>query len=134
RRIFLHCTSGGQSCLAKSPVEGRTRRCRPVGTALARRLQARLASPDAWERSCMKTIYSPLHAGHGGTMELVAGALVPGFEKPSRAEYIRQRVEDVKLGPILGPEAHDLAAAKRIHRADYIDFLPAVYPAWEASG
>lgn len=82
----------------------------------------------------MKTIYSPLHAGHGGTMELVAGALVPGFEKPSRAEYIRQRVEDVKLGPILGPEAHDLAAAKRIHRADYIDFLPAVYPAWEASG
>lgn len=82
----------------------------------------------------MKTVYSPLHAGHGGTMELVAGEIVPGFEKPSRAEIIRARVESEKLGPVLPPRPHDLTAAKRIHRADYIDFLPTVYPAWEASG
>ena len=82
----------------------------------------------------MKTVYSPLHAGHAGTMELVSGALVPGFEKPSRAEIIRARVESEKLGPVLSPETHDLAAAKRVHRADYVDFLPTVYPAWEASG
>ena len=82
----------------------------------------------------MKTVYSPLHAGHAGTMELISGAIVPGFEKPSRAEIIRARVESEKLGPILPPQAHDLAAAKRVHRADYIDFLPTVYPAWEASG
>ena len=82
----------------------------------------------------MKTVYSPLHAGHAGTMELVSGALVPGFEKPSRAEIIRARVESEKLGPVLPPATHDLAAAKRVHRADYVDFLPTVYPAWEASG
>ena len=41
----------------------------------------------------MKTVFSPLHAGHSGQMELVAGAIVPGFEKPSRAEIIRARVE-----------------------------------------
>jgi acetoin utilization deacetylase AcuC-like enzyme len=82
----------------------------------------------------MKTIFSPLHAGHSGQMELVAGAIVPGFEMPSRAEYIRARVESEKLGPILPPETHDLAAAKRVHKADYIDFLPTVWPEWEKSG
>ena len=82
----------------------------------------------------MKTIFSPLHAGHSGQLELVAGAIVPGFEKPSRAEIVKARVEAVKLGPIEEPTAHDLAAVKRVHRPDYIDFLPTVWPAWEASG
>ena len=82
----------------------------------------------------MKTIFSPLHAGHSGQMELVAGAIVPGFEKPSRAEFIRARVESEKLGPILPPDEFDLAAAKRVHKADYIDFLPTVWPEWEKSG
>ena len=82
----------------------------------------------------MKTVFSPLHAGHAGTMELISGAIVPGFEKPSRAEFIKARVESEKLGPILPPQAHDLAAAKRVHRADYIDFLPTVWPQWLASG
>ncbi len=82
----------------------------------------------------MKTVFSPLHAGHSGTMELIAGAIVPGFEKPSRAEIIRARVESEKLGPILPPQLHDLAAARRVHRSDYIDFLPTIWPAWEASG
>ena len=82
----------------------------------------------------MKTIFSPLHAGHSGQLELVAGAIVPGFEKPSRAEIIKARVEAVKLGPIEEPKPHDMAAAKRVHTGDYIDFLPTVWPAWEASG
>ena len=82
----------------------------------------------------MKTIYSPRHAGHSGQMEQIAGAIVPGFEKPSRAEYIRSRVESEKLGPIQPPTEHDLAEAKRVHRADYIDFLPTVWPEWEKTG
>jgi len=82
----------------------------------------------------MKTVFSPLHAGHAGTMELISGAIVPGFEKPPRAEIIKARVESENLGPILPPRVHDLAAAKRVHRADYIDFLPTVWPQWEAAG
>jgi acetoin utilization deacetylase AcuC-like enzyme len=81
----------------------------------------------------MKTVFSPLHAGHAGQMELVAGAIVPGFEKPSRAEIIKARIEAEKLGPILAPSEYDLAAAKRVHRSDYIDFLPTVWPLWQAS-
>jgi acetoin utilization deacetylase AcuC-like enzyme len=82
----------------------------------------------------MKTVFSPLHAGHSGQMELVAGAIVPGFEKPSRAEIIKARIENQKLGDILAPAVHDLTAAKRVHTADYIDFLPTVWPQWEAAG
>jgi acetoin utilization deacetylase AcuC-like enzyme len=82
----------------------------------------------------LKTIFSPLHAGHAGQMELIAGAIVPGFELPSRAEYIRQRVLSENLGPILEPRTHDLSAAKRVHRADYVDFLPTVWNLWQASG
>ncbi|RVA27637.1 histone deacetylase family protein, partial [Mesorhizobium sp. M7D.F.Ca.US.004.03.1.1] len=82
----------------------------------------------------MKTVYSPLHAGHAGQMELVTSAIVPGFEKPSRAEFIKARVESEKLGPIVLPLEHDLAAAKRIHKSDYIDFLPTVWPQWVEAG
>ncbi|MGA8262627.1 MAG: histone deacetylase family protein [Arenicellales bacterium] len=82
----------------------------------------------------MKTVFSPRHAGHSGQLELISGALVPGFEKPARAEIIRARVDAVKLGPVSEPESHDLSFAKRVHRDDYIDFLPQVWPMWEASG
>lgn len=82
----------------------------------------------------MKTVFSPLHAGHADTFELVAGELVPGFEKPSRAEFIRARVESEKLGDILPPQEHDLSAARKVHASDYIDFLPTVWSQWQAAG
>lgn len=82
----------------------------------------------------MKTVYSAKHLGHAGHIELNGGVLLPGFEKPERAEIIRARVEAVGLGPILPPEPQDLAAAKRVHRADYVDFLPQVWPMWAAEG
>jgi len=82
----------------------------------------------------MKTVYSPKHHGHAGNVELVSGAIVPAFEMPSRAEYVRSRVEAVKLGPIVQPDEHDIAIAKRVHRADFIDFLPTAWPEWIASG
>lgn len=82
----------------------------------------------------MKTVYSPKHLGHAGNLELMNDTIVPAFEKPSRAEFIKARVESERLGPILAPAEHDLAIAKRIHRPDYIDFLPTVWPRWEAAG
>lgn len=82
----------------------------------------------------MKTIFSGKHAGHAGNFELISGAIVPAFEKPERAEIIRARVEAVKLGPILSAREHDLACAKRVHREDFVDFMPTVWPMWEAAG
>jgi acetoin utilization deacetylase AcuC-like enzyme len=82
----------------------------------------------------MRTVYSPLHAGHAGNVELMPGEIVPAFESPRRAEIVRARVEEVGLGPILAPEAHDLAAARRVHAADYLEFLPRAWPMWAAAG
>jgi acetoin utilization deacetylase AcuC-like enzyme len=82
----------------------------------------------------MKTVYSPRHLGHSGNMELVAGAIVPAFEMPSRAEYILSRLKEVQLGPVVEPAEHDLATAAKVHSQAYLDFLPTVYPRWKAEG
>ncbi len=82
----------------------------------------------------MQTVYSPRHAGHSGQLELNSAEILPGFEKPRRAEIIRARVEEVGLGPIVAPKRHTLDAAKQVHAPDYVDFLPRVWPMWTAAG
>ena len=82
----------------------------------------------------MQTVYSPRHAGHGGNTELMDGRIVPAFETPARAEIIRARVEAVGLGPVLAPEAQDLATARKVHRPAYLDFLARAWDLWAAEG
>ena len=82
----------------------------------------------------MKTIYSPRHAGHAGNVELMTGKIMPAFEMPSRAEFIRSRAEEVGLGPILPPEEFDLDTARRVHDPAYVDFMPTVWERWTAAG
>jgi len=82
----------------------------------------------------MQTVFSPLHARHAGNVELNSGAIVPAFELPRRAEIVRARVEEVGLGPIVPPAEHDLATARRVHAAAYLDFLPRAWPLWAAAG
>lgn len=82
----------------------------------------------------MKTIFSPRHSGHSGNLELIDGAIVPAFEMPSRAEFIKARIEEVRLGSISRPNDHDLVTAKKVHRPAFIDFLPQAYPEWEKTG
>jgi acetoin utilization deacetylase AcuC-like enzyme len=82
----------------------------------------------------MQTVYSPRHAGHAGNVELMSGAIVPAFEMPRRAEIVLGRVREVGLGPVLGPNEHDLAAARGVHAQDYLEFLPRAWPLWAAAG
>ena len=82
----------------------------------------------------MKTVFSPRHAGHSGNVELDTNAIVPAYEKPSRAEIVRARVEAVGLGPVIAPDTHDVATARKVHAPAYVDFLPTVYPEWEKAG
>ncbi len=82
----------------------------------------------------MKTVFSPRHHGHSGQVELNSGEIVPAFEKPSRAEYVHERIKAVGLGDIIGPEVHTLATAAKVHRQDYLDFLPTVWERWTAEG
>ncbi|MFZ1815811.1 MAG: histone deacetylase family protein [Rhizobiaceae bacterium] len=82
----------------------------------------------------MKTVFSEKHKGHSGQVELIAGAIVPAFEKPERAEYIIARVRELSLGPVLKPKKHTLATAAKVHKQDYLDFLPTVWDRWTAEG
>jgi acetoin utilization deacetylase AcuC-like enzyme len=82
----------------------------------------------------MKTVYSPRHHGHNGQVELNSGAIVPAFEMPSRAEYVLARVTAAGLGEVLAPDAHALDTAAKVHRQDYLDFLPTVWDRWAAEG
>ncbi len=82
----------------------------------------------------MHTIYAPAHAGHGGNLELMPGEIVPAYEMPSRAEIVRARIEEFGLGPILPPAPQTLETVRRVHRPDYVDFLPRVWPMWQAAG
>ncbi|MGV1867331.1 MULTISPECIES: histone deacetylase family protein [unclassified Rhizobium] len=82
----------------------------------------------------MKTVFSPRHRGHAEQLELVAGAIVPGFELVSRAEYVWAQVQAVALGPVIPPEEHDLTTARRVHRSDYLDFLPTIWSRWTSEG
>ncbi len=82
----------------------------------------------------MKTVFSPRHSTHSGQVELVAGQIVPAFEKPSRADYVIERVKALGLGDIQEPDVHDLTTAAKVHRQDYLDFLPTVWDRWTAEG
>lgn len=82
----------------------------------------------------MKTVHSPLHAGHAGQTELTAGRILAGFECPERAEIVRARILEVGLGPILEPTAQTLDVARRVHRPDYVDFLRDAWDLWTAAG
>ena len=82
----------------------------------------------------MKTVFSPRHRGHANQLELMAGAIVPGFELPSRAEFIHDRILEVGLGDILAPKEFDLSIAERVQAKDFLAFLPTVYPRWKELG
>src|SRR5690606_1593122 len=66
--------------------------------------------------------------------ELDTNEIVPAYEKPSRAEYVRERIGAVGLGPVLEPGEHSLATARKIHDPAYLDFLATVYPQWLEAG
>jgi acetoin utilization deacetylase AcuC-like enzyme len=82
----------------------------------------------------MKTIFSPDHELHRSPGELILGEFSEAFEKPERAQLILDRVEDVKLGPVLPPEAFSLEQITRIHTPGMVDCLKTAHAEWLASG
>jgi acetoin utilization deacetylase AcuC-like enzyme len=80
--------------------------------------------------AAMKTFYSPAHLAHTPTLEFEMGRLGPAVEIPERAERVRIRIEERRLGPVLPPVTFDDAALKRVHDAAFIDFLSGAHEAW----
>ena len=82
----------------------------------------------------METIYSEKHRLRDAQTELYGGELVYPFERPSRMDYILDRLNTVKLGSITAPDPLDMAPVMAVHDAGYVAFLERAWPDWVAAG
>lgn len=82
----------------------------------------------------METIFSEMHRLRNSKTELHGGQLVEPFERPSRAEYIVDRVRTVNLGPVTPPEDFGIDPILAIHDIGFVDFLQSAWDDWQAAG
>lgn len=82
----------------------------------------------------MDTIFTEKHHLRNSKTELYGGQLVEPFERPSRAEYIIDRVRTVGLGDVLGPDDFGMDPILKIHDAGFVDFLQSAWTDWTAEG
>jgi len=61
------------------------------------------------------------------------GRLIDPPEVPERAERIRAAIVDAGIGPIVAPDEHGLEPVRRVHTADYIEFLEHAFARWRAA-
>lgn len=82
----------------------------------------------------MLTLFSPDHRLHVSSGELLAGGFEPAWERPERADLIRDRIAARGLGPIEAPEAPRKADILRVHDAGLVDLVETGWEAWRAAG
>ena len=80
----------------------------------------------------MKTVFSEKHKLRNAKTELYGGQLVKPFERPSRAEFIINRVKDENLGPVIDPQDQGMDAIYKVHDRDYVDFMQSAWDQWQA--
>lgn len=64
----------------------------------------------------------------------MGGELIPPFEKPSRMDFILDRLRAVNLGEIVAPREFGLDPILEIHDADYVSFLETAWTEWTTAG
>ena len=82
----------------------------------------------------METIFTEKHRLRYSKTELLGGELVEPFERPSRAEYIIERVRKVDLGPVSDPDDFGMDPILAVHDAGFVDFLQTAWTDWQAEG
>lgn len=82
----------------------------------------------------MRTIHTEKHRLRAAKTELSGGELVAPFEHPERVAHILARIAAVGLGPVDDPTEHGLGPVRRVHHADYLDFLATAWDRWRADG
>ena len=79
----------------------------------------------------MLIVASDAHRAHAA-LELDDGAMGPSAESPERADIIASALR--RAGhDFIEPDAVDLDLLKRVHDADYVDFLGAAWDRWVAA-
>ncbi len=82
----------------------------------------------------MRTIYSEDHRLHFPQAELSGGQFVTPFERPSRVEYVLNRLCERKLTDIGAPDAVDMAPVRALLDPGYLSFLQTAWDDWKAAG
>ena len=83
--------------------------------------------------SKMDIVYSEEHKRRAAKTELCGGELIAPFECPARAEIIRARCLERKLGAFLSPKVyHNLP--ENVHSAEYTQFLATCWTQWQKAG
>jgi len=82
----------------------------------------------------MKTVFTEKHKLRNARTELYGGELVQPFERPSRAEYIIERVRESGLGTVVEPDDFGMTPISQVHDAGFIKFLQSAWDMWAAEG
>ncbi|MEJ2016495.1 MAG: histone deacetylase family protein [Limibacillus sp.] len=82
----------------------------------------------------MLTVHTEKHRLRASKTELYGGVLVPPFECPERVEIVMNRIQEVGLGEVIGPDSFGLDPIRRIHQPDFLDFLANCWSEWQAAG
>jgi acetoin utilization deacetylase AcuC-like enzyme len=82
----------------------------------------------------MLTVYSDSHTLRDSKTELYGGELVYPHERPTRVEYIVDRIKAVGLGEIRAPKAYGIDPVLRVHDAGFVNFLESAWREWSKTG
>lgn len=82
----------------------------------------------------MKTFYSEDHRLHFPQAELSGGQFVTPFERPSRVEYILNRLRMQGLTDIDDPGPVDMAPVQALLDPGFLAFLETAFEDWKAEG
>lgn len=82
----------------------------------------------------METIFTEKHKLRHAQTELFGGELVYPFERPTRAEYVIDRVRETQLGPVSEPDDFGIDPIHAIHTADFVEFLQTAWLRWKEAG
>ena len=78
----------------------------------------------------MRVVHSAAHRGHDPTSEVETGAIVTPYERPARAEAIRDALAADTDFSIEEPIEHGLAPLLAVHDPAYVAFLEEAWRAW----
>lgn len=82
----------------------------------------------------MDIVYSKQHSLRNARTELYAGELVRPFECPERMDMILARLDARDFGSRCEPKSFGLDPIRRVHDADYIEFLQTCWHDWTKAG
>ncbi|MDW4499688.1 histone deacetylase family protein [Sulfitobacter sp. D35] len=82
----------------------------------------------------MRTFFSEDHRLHFPQAELSGGEFVTPFERPSRVEYVRNRLVERGMGDIVAPDPVDMGPVRGLLDQGYLKFLETAWEEWKAAG